>query len=190
MCRDDLWRRLSEEPCSIVATRVFGLVEVLVASGLLVAVAVGVSHVVASAVRVSRAARVRTISTALAAQKMEQLRSLAFAHTWIGNPPVSIPASDLSTDLSTDPPADSGPGLQASPLGTLAANVAFYVDYLDASGRWVGRGTSVPAGAVYTRRWAVRPLPADPDNALVLQVLVTTAWGDESRLVTLKARRP
>jgi type II secretory pathway pseudopilin PulG len=168
----------------------FGLVEVLVASGLLVAVALGVTHVVAAAVRVSREARVRTMSTTLAAQKMEQLRSLTFAHALVGDPPASVPASDSSTDLSTDPPSDSGPGLQPSPRGTLAASVPFYVDYLDAFGGWVGGGASAPPRTVYTRRWAVQPLPADPDNALVLQVAVTTAWGDESRLVTVKARRP
>jgi hypothetical protein len=48
----------------------------------------------------------------------------------------------------------------------------------------------VPARTVYTRRWAVRPLAADPDNVLVLEVVVTTGRGDESRLVTLEARRP
>ncbi|MEO8075627.1 MAG: prepilin-type N-terminal cleavage/methylation domain-containing protein [Acidobacteriota bacterium] len=168
----------------------FGLIEVLVASALLVTIALGVAHVVGAAVRVSREARVRTMTATVAGQKMEQLRSLPFAHVWVGGPPISIPSTDLSTDLSTDPPGDSGPGLQPSPAGTLTNSVTFYADYLDAYGRWVGGGTSVPAGTVYTRRWAVVPLPADPDNVLVLHVLVTTAWGDESRLVTLKARRP
>jgi hypothetical protein len=168
----------------------FGLVEVLVASALLVAIAVGVTHVVAAAVGVSRQARVRTMTTTLAVQKMEQLRSLPFAHTWVGDPPVSIPSSDGSTDLSTDPPSDAGPGLQPSPGDTLTASVPFYVDYLDAYGRWAGRGGTVPAGTVYTRRWSVQPLPSDPGNVLVLQVVVTTRAGDDSRLLTLKARRP
>jgi hypothetical protein len=168
----------------------FALLEVMVASALLIAIAAGVTHVVAAAVRVSHEARVRTMTSTLAAQKLEQLRSLPFAHMSIGDPPVSMPSSDVSTDLSTEPPGDSGPGLQPSPPETLTTNVPFYVDYLGASGEWVGRGASVPAGTVYTRRWAVRPLAADPDNVLVLQVLVTTGQGDASRLVTLKARRP
>jgi hypothetical protein len=168
----------------------FGLLEVMMAAGLLVTVAVGASQVIAAATRVTFSARVRTMGTVLAAQKMEQLRSLAFGHALAGTPPVSIPSGDTSTDLATEPPTDAGPGLQPSPAGSLAANTPFYVDYLDASGKWAGTGSSIPQGAVYTRRWAVQPLPADPENVLVLQVLVTTAWGDGSRFVTLKARRP
>jgi hypothetical protein len=168
----------------------FGLIEVLAASALLVTIALGVAQVVAAAVRVSHQARVRTMATMVGGQKMEQLKSLPFGHVWVGDPAISIPSADLSTDLSTDPPGDSGPGLRRSPAQALTTSVMFYADYLDALGRWVGRGTSVPPGAVYTRRWAVVPLPADPDNVLVLHVLVTTTGGDESRFVALKARRP
>jgi hypothetical protein len=149
-----------------------------------------VAQVVAAAVRVSRQARVRTMTTMLAGQKMEQLRSLPFAHVSVGDPALSIPYADGSTDLSLDPPGDSGPGLRPSPPQALTTSVMYYADYLDAFGAWVGRGASVPPGTVYTRRWAVGPLPADPDNVLVLRVLVTTVWGDESRVVALKARRP
>ena len=56
----------------------FALMEVMIAAGLLIAVAVGVSQVSAAAVRASHAARARTFAAVLAAQKMEQLRSL----TW------------------------------------------------------------------------------------------------------------
>ncbi len=176
----------------------FGLVEVLVSASLLVAVAVGVSQLAALAVRMSHAARVRTLSTILAAQKMEQLRSLGFGHEWIGSPAVSVATSDVSTDLSSDPPNDLGPGLLPSPPGSLESNVLFYVDYLDAAGRWVGRDAAPPAEAVYIRRWAVRPLDADPDNMLVLHVLVTarasmppagSAPADAARLVSIRTRR-
>jgi hypothetical protein len=175
----------------------FGLVEVLVSAGLLVAVAVGVSQLTAAAVRLSHGARVRTVSTILAAQKMEQLRSLRFGHEWIGSPAVSVATSDVSTDLSSDPPSDLGPGLLPSPPGTLESNAPFYVDYLDAAGRWVGRDGVPPPETVYIRRWAVRPLDADPDNMLVLRVLVTvrasTPSGgppaDATHLVCIRTRR-
>ena len=62
------------------------------------------------------------------------------------------------------------------------------VDYLDDLGRWVGNGSIPPAGAVYIRRWAVRPLPADPERTLVLQVLVTTVRDDQSRAAPWSAR--
>lgn len=177
----------------------FALMEAMIAAGLLVAVAVGVSQIAAIAVRASYAARVRTISTMLAAQKMEQLRSLAWRHAWSGTPAVRVRLSDVSTDLSRDPPTDDGPGLLPSPPGTLDSNVPFYVDYLDASGTWAGRGSSPPAAAVYVRRWAVHPLVSEPDDVLVLQVLVTTARRTiaespdpiaESRLVSVMSRRP
>ena len=129
----------------------------------------------------------------LAAQKMEQLRSLRWTRTRTGTPAVSVPASDLSTDLSSDPPTSAGRGLSPSPAGTLDSNVPPYVDYLDAAGVWVGRGASPPGTAVYVRRWAVQPLESDPDDILLLQVIVTTtaaANTHESRLVSVLTRRP
>jgi hypothetical protein len=55
---------------------------------------------------------------------------------------------------------------------------------------------------VYLRRWSVTPLPTDPNNTLVLQVLVTrsrdrgsantgagTRLPDESRLMSIKTRK-
>lgn len=171
----------------------FSLVEVMIAAGLLASLAAGVTQVLGLAVRASHAARVRTLSTILAAQKMEQLRSL----TWTCAPGGDA-LSDTSTDLSSDPSSDTGPGLRPSPSGTLEANVPFYVDYLDAAGRWVGRGPSPPAAAAYVRRWAVQPLASDPENVLALHVLVTAraslagaggAPADATRLVSIRARR-
>jgi type II secretory pathway pseudopilin PulG len=168
----------------------FALVEVMIAAGLLVTLAVGISQTIAVAVRVSYAARVRTVSTILAAQKMEQLLSLEWGHASAGSPPIRLAVSDTSSDLSSDPATDSGPGLQPSPPGVLESNVPFYFDYLDAAGVWVGRGPIASPRAVYMRRWAVQPLQTDPENVLLLQVLVSTAAGDQVRLVTVKARRP
>jgi hypothetical protein len=177
----------------------FALAEVMIAAGLLVAVAVGVSQVSAAAVRASHAARARTVAAVLAAQKMEQLRSLRWSRARIGTPAVSVRASDVSTDLSSDPPTGAGRGLLPSPAGTLDSNVPFYVDYLDAAGTWVGCGATPPGTAVYVRRWAVQPLESDPDDILVLQVIVTTsrtraetarAIAYESRLVSVLTRRP
>jgi hypothetical protein len=168
----------------------FALVEVMIAAGLLVTLAVGISQSIAVAVRVGYAARVRTVSTILAAQKMEQLLSLEWGHESAGSPSIRLAVSDTSTDLSSEPATDSGPGLQPSPPGVLEFNVPFYVDYLDAAGVWVGRGSIPPPRAVYIRRWAVQPLPTDPENVLLLQVLVSTAAGGQARLVTVKARRP
>ena len=171
----------------------FALVEVLIAAGLLIVVAVGVSQVSAAAVRASHAARARTMAAVLAAQKMEQLRSLTWSRTLVGSPGVTVPVSDVSTDVSSDPPTGSGRGLLPSPAGTLDENVPFYVDYLDGAGAWAGRGATPPATAVYVRRWAVQPLDSDPADILVLQVIVTTTAAPtthESRLLSVLTRRP
>jgi hypothetical protein len=87
-----------------------------------------------------------------------------------------------------------------SPAGTLDSNVPPYVDYLDAAGTWAGRGATPPGSAVYVRRWAVQPLGRDPDDILVLQVIVTTSRSTavetartipyEARLVSVLTRRP
>lgn len=169
------------------------LVEVLVASGLLIVVATGVAPVMAQAVRASFSARAATIAAVLTAQKIEQLRSLAWGVTVDG-----IPMSDVTTDLSTEAGNDGGPGLGASPPGTLDENMPPYVDYLDAMGTWAGHGASPPASGVFVRRWSVQPLAGDPDT-LVLQAMVTTARAStgrtggssavQSRLVSLRTRR-
>ena len=101
--------------------------------------------------------------------------------------------SDVTTDLSSEPPTGAGRGLLPSPAGTLDSNAALYADYLDAAGTWVGRGATPPGTAVYIRRWAVQPLESDPDDVLVLQVIVTTTARTavhESRLVSVLTRKP
>jgi hypothetical protein len=143
--------------------------------------------------RSAHEARVRTMASMYAAEKLEQLRSLAWTHVTTLDPPISVSWSDLTTDLSVDPASDAGPGLLPSPAATLERDTGFYVDYLDEAGRIV-RGR-LPAAAVFIRRWAVRPLDSDPDNMLVLSVVVTTrapAGGisrDAARLVTIVARK-
>jgi hypothetical protein len=103
--------------------------------------------------------------------------------------------SDVTTDLSNDPATDDGNGLLASPPGTLNSSIDGYVDYLDGAGRWVGRGGSVPATAVYIRRWTVRPIASNPDDLMVLEVVVGTRGpsgtilSDAVRLVTIEARK-
>jgi type II secretory pathway pseudopilin PulG len=171
----------------------FALLEVLVTAGLVVAIAASASHILGIALRATHEARVRTLASMYAAEKLEQLRSLVWTHITTLDPAISMSSSDLTTDLSVDPSSDAGPGLLPSPPGTLAADVDSYVDYLDGSGRIVaGR---LPAAAVYIRRWAVRPLESDPDNILVLSVMVTTrapdgaASRDAVRLATIVARK-
>lgn len=173
----------------------FALLEVVITSAIATTMAAGACVVLAMAIRASHRAQVRTMATMVAARKMEQLRSLAWTHISTAAPAISMSSSDLTTDLSNDPATDDGPGLMRSPVGTLVSNVDGYVDHLDATGRWVGRGSSVPATAVYIRRWAVQPHPSDPDNLLIFDVVVGTRGAgpsllaDPIHLVSVEARK-
>jgi prepilin-type N-terminal cleavage/methylation domain-containing protein len=159
----------------------FTLVEVLVALLLFVAIATGVAQLVAVATRAMRSAREHTMATMLASAKLDQLRALEWTYeTGAAGDPV-VERSDRDTDVSDRVFAGGGPGLSLSPGDALSVSAARFTDYLDDRGRWVGAGTAVPPGAVFVRRWSVRPLAAAPDRTLVLQVLVTTVRDERTR---------
>ena len=165
----------------------FTIVEVLIASALLIAVSAGVGHLIGVATTRGRDARLQTCTALLAAARMEQLRALVWGYE-PGFRAGKVPRSDAATDLSTALPAQGGPGLAPSPPGTLSANVPPYVDYLGERGQWVGSGPSPPPQAVFIRRWAVRPLADDPVRTLILSVLVTTVAQEAARAAPWSAR--
>lgn len=151
----------------------------------------------AIATRANTGAKGTTFATVLAEQKMEQLRGL----TW-GFDALGLPQSDFTTDITVVPErAGLGRGLSPSPGNALAANIEDYADFLDARGNSLGGGTVPPSGAVYIRRWSIEPLPSNPNNTLILQVLVThrrlrgsadadgTRLPDEARVVSVKTRK-
>lgn len=173
----------------------FALLEVIIASAVAATIAAGSCMLLSIAIRANQRARTLTIETMAAVRKMEELRSLEWGHIATRSPSISMSSSDVTTDVSNDPATDDGPGLLRSPPNTLNANVDAYVDYLDASGAWVGRGPSVPAAAVYVRRWSVQPHASDPDNVLVLEVVVGrrgsagSQLADSIQLVSVEARK-
>jgi len=151
------------------------LIEVCVGMVVLSIAALGSAGLSDVALNMVTAARTQTTAAVLAAQKIEQLRALAWRFVDSG---VLVPVTDTVTDLSRDPMAGGGTGLSASPGGTLQTNTAGYVDYLDKHGAWAGNGAAPPAMAVFIRRWNVARLPWSPSDALVLRVLVTTVVRD------------
>lgn len=149
----------------------FTIVEVLIAMLLLMIMSLGVAQLFGIAIRSTQAARYQTSTAILASQKMEQLRALTWGFDTNGS---GLPVSDTTTDLSYEPATNAGSGLDPAPSNSLDSNTPGFVDYLDARGRWVGTGTTPPATAMYIRRWNVTPLPVNPNNSVILQVLVTT----------------
>jgi len=164
----------------------FSIAETLIAVGILGTVAMGVAQLFAVATMSNVNAKLQTSATTLATQKMEQLRGLTWGFDTAG---LGLPLSDTTSNLATDPVSLGGSGLNPSPGGTLDGNVAGYFDYLGTDGRWVGTGDPPPAGAVYLRRWSVEPLPTNPNNTLVLQVLVTSVTREAARNTTQPKRR-
>lgn len=163
---------------STSSDRGFSLVEVMFAMAILMAVALGVAQLFATATKRNLDAKGQTSTAALAAQKMEQLRGLTWGFDTAG---LGLPLSDTTTNLSVDPPTNTGGGLNPSPDGTIQNSTPGYVDYLDQFGAWVGTGATPPLNAYYIRRWSIEPLPTNPNNTLVLQVLVTTVRTEKSR---------
>jgi prepilin-type N-terminal cleavage/methylation domain-containing protein len=179
--------------------RGFSLLEVLVATTILTVSLAALAELCAMSTRANTSARTTTYTAILAQQKMEQLRSL----TWSFDP-LGLPISDITTDTTVAPERDSGgTGFSPSPVNALGQNTDGYVDYLDTFGRTLGGGVTPIEGTVYIRRWSIEPLPANPANTVVLQVLVTrrrnrgaadaaadiTRLPDEARLVSVKTRK-
>jgi hypothetical protein len=185
--------------------RGFSLAEVMIASGLLCVGLVSLAQLFALSTRSNVAARSNTYTVILAQQKMEQLRGL----TW-GFDTAGLPLSDTSTDLSAvgtqagcpTPSGGSGTGLMPSPAGSLAANTSGWVDYLNPNGCVLSGGGSPPQGTMYIRRWSVEHLPTNPNNTLILQVLVfrnrdrgdadagnVARLPEEARLMSVKTRK-
>jgi len=166
-------------------SRGFSLMEVVVAIGLLSVVSLSVAQLFGVSTRANLTARGSTSTTAFAEQKMEQLRSMTWGFDTQGQ---GLPVSDTTSNLAVNPPAQNGSGLNPSPADSLERNTPGFVDFLDAGGNWVGTGSQVPRTAVYIRRWSIQPVPTNPNNTLVLQVLVTPVSNEQGRVASQYTR--
>ena len=163
------------------SSRGFTLIEVVVSLGLLTVVSLGVAQLFAVSTRANLVAKGRTSTTALAEQKMEQLRSLTWGFDTQGQ---GLPVSDTTTNLTVYPLTQNGTGLNPSPSDSLEQNTSGFFDFLDAGGNWVGTGAQIPGTAAYVRRWSITPLPTNPNNTLIIQVLVTPLSNEQGRVAS------
>ncbi|HZM96161.1 MAG TPA: hypothetical protein VFB92_22215 [Vicinamibacterales bacterium] len=174
------------------------LVEVLIATVIMATGILTMSQMFLTSTMTNRGARNDTFATVLAEQKIEQLRALAWGFDVQG-----LPVSDFTSDISVEPmTTDGGTGLQPSPASTLQTNTNGYVDHVSATGQIVGNGAVAPGIAAYTRRWSVEPLPTNPNNTLIIQVVVIPnrmqgqgaaatvgRLPGEARMITVKTRK-
>ena len=170
----------------------------MVATGLLATAIVTLAQLFAVSTRTNLGAHNSTYAAVLAQQKLEELRSLAWGFDAQG-----LPISDITTDTTVTPETpNGGTGLSPSPGSALQENTGGYVDYIDSYGNKMGTGTTPPTNAIYTRRWMISPLPTNPNNTLVIQVLVTRSrhrgaadlgavsrLPEEARMITVKTRK-
>ena len=126
--------------------RGFSLVEVLIASAILIVALLSLAQLLSLATAANAAARRATFSTVFAADKLEALHTL----TW----------------------------------ESVRRQTGESVDYLDRSGGPVESA----AAATYARRWIIDPLPGDPNNSLVIQVIVSDRR-NETRVADVRTRK-
>jgi type II secretory pathway pseudopilin PulG len=157
----------------------FTLLEVLVATTLLFVAVASLAGLSVMATQANAHAKSTTFAALLAARKIEALRALPWGYDALGNP-------------------RSDAGLATSPSDALEQNTSGYCDFLDASGVSLGGGVSPPAQTAFVRRWSIQPLPSNPANALVFQVVVrrlrsgtsgaAVVFTDEAALATVRTR--
>ena len=177
----------------------FSLIEVLVASGLLTTAVITLAQLFVISTRTNLGARNTTYAAVLAEQKLEELRALTWGFDMQG-----LPLSDTTSNTAVAPESPvGGVGLTPSPQEALQRNTPGYVDFVDQFGNKLSASSSEPpAGTVYTRRWSIEPLPTNPNNTLIIQVLVTRLRNrgaadegrvrrlpEEARVVTVKTRK-
>jgi len=162
-----------------MSDRGFTLLEVLVATTLFCVAVASLAGLSVMATQANARAKTTTFAALLAARKIEELRALPWGYDALGNP-----RSDAALGIS--------------PTDALDRNTSGYCEFLDASGAVLGGGASPPAQTAFVRRWSIQPLPSNPANALVFQVVVTrlrsgtsgaaVVFADEAALATVRTR--
>ena len=170
----------------------------MVATGLLATAIVTLAQLFALSTQTNVASRNTTYASVLAEQKIEELRALAWGFDTQG-----LALSDTTTNTTVSPQTPTGgKGLSPSSSASLQENTPGFVDYVDAYGNKLGTGENPPDNTIYIRRWSITPLPTNPNNTLVVQVLVTRnrprgaanqgsvgRLPDEARMITVRTRK-
>jgi type IV pilus modification protein PilV len=183
--------------------RGFSLIEVLVATLILMFGVLSVAQLFTLAIRSNMSSKYTSFTSVLAEQKMEQLRSLTYGFDSLG-----LPLTDTTTNTAVSPQQPTGgAGLSPSPADALKKNSVGYCDFLDRAGNLLDANgaTVAPNNTVYVRRWSIQPLPTNPNNTIVIQVLVTARKNrgtadtttnpagirlpDETRIISVKTRK-
>ena len=142
-----------------------GLLEAVVAAGILAVVLTGAMPLVLAASQSASRQRTDLMASTLARERLAQLQMLQYLRA----------GATLILDGTTLPRgegfAGGGRGLTPTGPGALAAPLPASSEWLDEGGAWLGDGAgAAPLGAVYQRRWGV--LARHDDACLQLWVEV------------------
>src|SRR5262249_61298056 len=128
------------------------------------------AHRLRQASAATRHARLVTRAAILAASKMAELESLAYA--------VGEDGGDVRDD-----------GLSESPDGSLTDDVPEYCEWFDSEGRAIAGDGERPAGALFARRWAIHAVDASGDSLAVPVVCTAGAGPPLAALTPIATRR-
>lgn len=149
----------------------FTLVEAVVALALVVTVGVSVSTGLVASRAMAMHDRQQAIGRVAAQARLATLASLAF-HTIAAADGSAVAVTDTTTDVGGDAPGPGGTGLSESPPDALWHDTPGYVDYLDATGRDLGRRAGAREAAAYVRRWAIGRQGIGAGEVALIAVLV------------------
>src|SRR5919108_3037505 len=132
--------------------RGFSLVEVHVATMILMFGVLSVAQLFTLAIRSNMSSKYTSFTSVLAEQKMEQLRSLTYGFDTLG-----LPLTDSTTNTTVSPQQPTGgTGLSPSPTNALKANTVGYCDFLDRAGNLLDAngGAVAPPNTGYVPGWS------------------------------------
>jgi type II secretory pathway pseudopilin PulG len=145
-----------------------GLLEAVVAAGILATALTGILPLVLVAVSGAAQARTDLMAATLAQERLAQLQTLQYLHTGV------IVIGDGSTLPRGDGFVDGGRGLTATGLGALETPQPASSEWLDERGTWLADGSAAaPPRAVYQRRWGVLAGPGTACLQLWVEVRTT-----------------
>jgi hypothetical protein len=156
------------------------LIEALTAAAVVITISTGVALLLVRSAVAVRDAGAQSMAVLFAQQKLEQLSALEWRIDSSG-----VSRSDVTSNLSVDPPDASGSGLQPSPPHTVDRNTPGFADFVGSDQR-----------ISFVRRWSIVPHPGDPSNTIVVTVIVLPAGKaaeaatnpDSVRLQTIRTR--
>jgi prepilin-type N-terminal cleavage/methylation domain-containing protein len=146
----------------------FSLVETLIAVTITALAFTSAARLLMLAAAANQRARRATRATFLAAQKIEELQSLAF----------TVDHGEVLEDERLHP----------SSIDALERDVPGFCDYFENSGAALEQSEIRPAGTAFVRRWLIQPAAGAPDT-IVLQVMVGRDAGPPDARITAMRRR-